>query len=209
MRLLLVLLSLTIATNAAASCDQDLKDPNSAVQVVDASVTTTKSDGSLFVTVIGELRNTTNEKINDLVIEAKLTNSSGIVIDVISEPVYGLVVPAGQQVAFRLQTTAAADQGSYSGVKARVVSGESHAPSATRTQSQKSSRYLEILISWSPMILLILVWVLLARRYSGKGSNQEKMLKAIGEQNALLTKQIAALETIASVVSTQKRGGDV
>lgn len=118
MRLLLVLLSLTIATNAAASCDQDLKDPNSAVQVVDASVTTTKSDGSLFVTVIGELRNTTNEKINDLVIEAKLTNSSGIVIDVISEPVYGLVVPAGQQVAFRLQTTAAADQGSYSGVKA-------------------------------------------------------------------------------------------
>jgi ATP-dependent Zn protease len=209
MRLLLFVLSLAIATDAAASCDQDLQDPNSAVQVVDASVTTTTSDGALFVTVIGELKNTTNQKIDDLVIEAKLTNSSGKVIDVISEPVYGLVVPAGQQVAFRLQTTAAADQASYSGVIARVVSGESHVPSTTRTRSQKSSRYVEILISWSPMIFLILVWVLLARRYSGKGSNQEKMLKAIGEQNALLTKQIAALETIASVVSAQKKDGDV
>ena len=56
------------------------------------------------------------------------------------------------------------------------------------------------------MILLILAWIFLARKYSGKGSNQAKMLTVIGEQNALLTKQISALETIASAVSSRKNG---
>lgn len=208
MRFLLSLLLVVLASNAFAACDQDLQDPNSQVQVVGASVTTTKTDGPVFVSVIGELRNTTNNKIDELVIEAKLTNSKGKVIDVISEPVYGLVVPAGQQVAFRLQAPAAADQSSYSGVTVRVISGNSNAPSAPSTSAQKSSKYLEVLVSWAPMILLILVWVVLARKYSGKGSNQEKMLAAISEQNALLAKQIAAIEAIASAASAQKRSGD-
>jgi ATP-dependent Zn protease len=209
MRVLLSVLSLLLASNTLAACAKDLQDPSNDVQVVEASVTTTKTDGPVFVSVIGELRNTTNNKIDELVIEAKLTNSKGKVIDVISEPVYGLVVPAGQQVAFRLQGPAAADQGSYSGVTARVISGTSNAPSALSSSAQKSFKYLEILISWAPMIFLILVWVVLARKYSGKGSNQEKMLAAIGEQNALLEKQIAAIETIASAASAQKRGGEV
>jgi ATP-dependent Zn protease len=185
-----------------------LQDPNSQVQIVEASVTTTKTDGAVLVSVIGELRNTTNNKIDEIVIEAKLKNSKGKVIDVISEPVYGLVVPAGQQVAFRLQAPAAANQSSYSGVTARVISGNSNIPSTLRTSTQKSSKYLKALISWAPIILLILVWIILARKYGGKGSNQEKMLATFIEQNALLAKQISAIETIASAASAQKRSGD-
>lgn len=43
----------------------------------------------------------------------------------------------------------------------------------------------------------------MARKYSGKGSNQDKMLIAINEQNALLTRQSAAIEAIANALSSR------
>jgi len=177
----------------------DLQDPNNALKVVNTSVITSKSGGAPIVTVIGELRNNTNNKIDELVVEAKLTNSNGKVIDVISGPIYGLVIPAGQQVAFRLQEPAAADQSSYSGVKVRIISGESYIHTRPLHNSKNNySPYTEILISWAPMILIILVWIVMAKKFSGKGSNQAKMLAALSEQNSLLEKQVAAIESIAS-----------
>lgn len=210
MRILFSVFFLIYTLSAFTAYAQDLLDPANEVQVVDASVTTTKTDGELLVTVIGELRNTTNKKIDELIVEAKLMNSSGEVIDVINEPVYGLVIPAGQQVAFRLQAPAATDKNYYSGVKVRVVSGEQRTEKQKQKQKQKlPSRYLEAFITFLPMLIFILVWILMARKYSGKDSNPAKMLIAIYEQNVLLEKQVTALEAIASALNKQKEGGDI
>jgi ATP-dependent Zn protease len=207
MKKLVSLPLLLLASHTLACADHELPDPSASVQIVEATVSTSKTDGPLFVTVLGSFKNTTGSKIDSLVVEAKLTNSSGKVIDVLSQPVYGLVVPAGQQVAFRLQGPAAVKEGLYAGVQARVVSAEAHAPSTPRAAKQESNRVIDFLASWGPMLLLIAVWIFLARKYSGKGSTQEKMLVAIGEQNALLAKQISAIEVIASA-ATRKGTGD-
>jgi ATP-dependent Zn protease len=205
----LISLPLTLFVSYALACgDHDLPDPGSSVQVVEATVQTAKMDGPLFVTVLGEFKNTTGSKIGNLVVEAKLIDASGKVVDVLSQPVYGLVVPAGQQVAFRIQGPAAVKESLYAGVRARVVSAEAHAPSAPRAAKQESNRFVDFLVSWGPMLLLIAVWIFLARKYSGKGSTQDKMLNAIGEQNVLLAKQISAIEAIGAAV-TVKASGDV
>lgn len=187
-----------LASSSFAFVDHDLKDPSASVQIMDAAVKTSKSDGLLFVTVLGTFKNTTESKIDNLVVEAKLTDTGGKVIDVLSQPIYGLVVPAGQQVAFRLQGPAAAAQGAYVGVEARVVSAEAHTSSIPRLDQPETNRFVDFLVSWGPMLLLIAVWIFLARKYSGKGSTQDKMLAAINEQNALLAKQVSAIEIIAA-----------
>jgi ATP-dependent Zn protease len=197
-----------IASSAYACGDHDLPNPSSSVQIVGTTVSTSKTDGTVFVTVLGSFKNITESKIDGLMVEAKLTDSRGKVIDVLSEPIYGLVVPAGQQVAFRLQGRAAAKEGAYAGVQVRVVSAEAHARSAPRAAKQEANPFVDFLISWGPMILLIAVWILLARKYNGKGSTQAKMLAAINEQNSLLTKQISAIEAIASAASSRKAAGD-
>jgi hypothetical protein len=107
MKRLLFSLTLAIAFTAQACNDHELQQPNSALQVVNTTVSTAKAEGPMLVTVIGELKNTTTDKIDSLVLEAKLSDVNGRVIDVLSESMYGLVVPPGEQVSFRLQGAAA------------------------------------------------------------------------------------------------------
>lgn len=194
----LLLMPLTLASAAVAACAEDLQNPDSAIEVVNSSISTFKTEGPLLTTVIGELHNRTNDRIDELVIEARLTDASGKLIDVISEPVYGLVAPAGQHVAFRLQAQAAAPAETYSGVSVRVISAQTHPPAPARARSPERSGIPDWLIAWGPMLLLIVVWLLFARKVSGKGSYQARLLSAMNEQNALLGRQVSALEVIAS-----------
>lgn len=198
-------LTLALSLNAIACNDHELQQPDASLQVINISVSTAKAQGPMLVTVIGELKNTTTEKIDNLILEAKLTDSSGKVIDVLSESMYGLVVPPGEQVSFRLQGPAATTQATYANAQVRVVSAEGHSKSNKQSSGESKSHFAELAVSWGPMILLVLVWVFLARKYSGKGSNQDKMLTAINEQNALLTRQSAAVEAIAAALSSAKK----
>ena len=197
--------ALAVSLTAFACNDHELQQPDAALQVVNTSVSTAQAQGPMLVTVIGQLKNTTGEKIDNLVLEARLTDANGKVIDVLSESMYGLVVPPGEQVAFRLQGAAATTHATYANAQVRVVSAESHAKEQRQSSSERKNHLKELAISWGPMLLLILVWVLLARKYSGKGSNQDKMLNAINEQNALLTRQSAAVEAIAAALNSNRK----
>jgi len=114
------------------------------------------------------------------VVEAKLADSTGKVIEVLTESLYGITVPASESA--------------YASVQARVTSGETQ---KARPQQKPESRIIAFLVSWGPMLVLILVWVYLARKFNGKGSLQNRTVDLIAEQNAILTKQLAAIETIA------------
>jgi ATP-dependent Zn protease len=190
---------------ATACIEHDLENPG-LVQVLQPTITATKTDGPVLVTVIGTFKNTSPHTVENLVVEAKLTDAQGKVIDVLSQPVYGVTVPSGQEVAFRVQGQAAAPQASYTGVQARVTSGEAHIARQNRAQTKEASPWLDVLVSWGPMILLIVVWVVLARKYSGRGSTQDKMLLAVNEQNTLLARQLSAIEAIAQAAKAPPRG---
>lgn len=207
----LILLLALFSFKASACVDHQLRDAAASVQVVEPSVTAAQRDGCVLLTVLGSVKNNGGERVESLLVEAKLKDASGKTIDVISQPVHGLVVPAGQQVAFRLLAPAAAAPAMYAGVEARVVSAEAHVPFVPPPPARAENEpnvFVSLLVSWAPMLLLIAVWVLLARKFSGKGSTQDKMLTAIGEQNALLARQIAAIEAIASAAAAKKAANE-
>jgi ATP-dependent Zn protease len=198
-------LALALSLNALACNDHDLQQPEIALQVINTSVSTAKTQGPMLVTVIGEIKNTTTERIDNLILEAKLTDSNGKVIDVLSESMYGMVVPAGEQISFRLQGAAATTEATYANAQVRVVSAEGHSKSTKQSSSMNESKFAEFAISWGPLVLLILVWGFFVRKYNGKGSNQSKMLTAINDQNALLARQSSAVEAIAAVLNSSKK----
>jgi ATP-dependent Zn protease len=208
MKKLIVVLLALIALNATACADHDFPEAGSSIQVTEASWSTSKNDGPLILTVLGTLKNPTNNRVENLVVEAKLIDRNGKVIDILTGHVYGLVIPAGQQVAFRLQSSAAASQSAYTAVEARVISAEAHPPRTPDPKKEERNEMLEYIISWIPMVIFIGVWAFLARRYNGKGSIQDKVLIAINEQNSLLTKQISAIESIAAAANSQRPAND-
>ena len=101
-------------TAAACNSNKDLEEP-SAIQVLQPTVSTLKTDGFVSVTVLGTFKNTTATKVDNLIVEAKLTDEQGKVIDVLSQPVYGIAVPAGEEVAFRINGQATAAQSAIAG----------------------------------------------------------------------------------------------
>lgn len=191
-------LPLLLAGSFVPAIAQNLENPDRAIPVVDASVSTVQSAGPLLATVLGELHNTTGNQIYELVIEARLTDAGGRIIDVISEPVDGLVVPAGQRVAFRLQAPAAAAAETYAGARVRVVSAQTELPAPPRPRPAPPSRIANLLMAWGPMLLLVVPWALIYRKSCGKGSIQSRMLAAVLEQTALLDRQVVALESLAA-----------
>lgn len=200
---ILVPVLLVLTTHALASANEDASATNPSLQVVQTSFNTVNANGTSVVTVLGDLKNTSNTTRENLVVEAKLFDSSGKLVDVISQPVYGLLVPANQQVAFRLQAPVAALPDAYASVQARVVSAEPRIEIASRPSSTNYSRVWSMLGSWGPMLLLIGAWFFLTRKYNGKGSAQDKMLHAIEVQNQLLERQIAAIEALASPAASR------
>lgn len=97
---------------------------NAAVKVVDSKVVTRQSGDYLGVTVLGNLKNETNRPVSDMVVEARLIDVQGKLVDVLTEKFYGMVVMPGEQIAFRLQNTAASPLAAYARaqVQARVTS---------------------------------------------------------------------------------------
>ena len=202
---LATLVLLLACLRPAVACDDDLPDP-AAIPIDQPTFQVTRSEGGTMLTVLGAFRNTSEAKAHNLVVEATLTDAQGKVIDVLTQPVYGVTVPPGKAVAFRVQGQAAAAPGAYAAVRARVTSGETCLARPAPARPAPKSPWVDLLVSWGPMMLLILVWVLAMRRFSGKGSIQAKVLDAMNQQNALLARQSVALETLAAAAGVPPHG---
>lgn len=181
--------------------EHDLTNPSQSLKVTDSTFTIIPIEGRQTLTVIGTFKNTTANKIDNVVVEAKFMDSNKKVVDVMTQPVYGIVVPANQEVSFRLQGLLGASQNSYSAMEARVSSGETHIERQASKKKSEDSLFMTLLISWGPMLLLIGVWMLFMKKYNGKNSAQNRTLDLIAEQNLLFTKQLSAIENIADAAN--------
>jgi len=171
-------------------------DPGS-VSVIGLSLTYSKSEGTSFVTTIGTIKNSSELLIEDLVVEVKYFNADQKLIDVVTQPVYGLVVPASQEVAFRIRDVADKPKAAYVSNTVRVISAEQRATQQSQP-AQPSFSWSELLVSWGPMLLLIGVWIIFMRKMNKKGSPQVRTIELIERQNAILERIAAAAEKATS-----------
>lgn len=191
------------AGTAGAACtwQPDFDDAGSAIQVVQPSFSWVGGERGATINALGVLKNTSAACADSLVVEARFFDEQKNVVDVITSPLDGVVVPASKEVAFRVQGVAAQPKAAYASMSARVVSAEQRYSRASVTPATTlSSQVLGFLASWGPMLLLIGVWLWVMRRFYGKKSPQYRNLELWAQQIELQRESLAEMRRLADSV---------
>ena len=150
------------------------------------------------VSALAELKNTGDERADDLVVEARFLGAAGQLIDASTESLFGVSIAPGETAAVRVDTRAMRPQANYASAQVRVIDARFQTP-AEGDQRSAGKVVLDLLVSWGPMILLLAVWLWIVRRYSA--NYQKRYAELIEEQNGLLKRQVAALEALTASAS--------
>jgi hypothetical protein len=185
---------------AACSWQPDFDDASSAIQVLQPSFNWSGGERGAMINALGVLKNTSAACADNIVVEVRFFDEQKNVVDVITSPLDGIVVPASKEVAFRVQGPAAQPKSVYASLSARVVSAEQRYRGTTQAAPTWTSRVLDVLAGWGPMLLLVGVWLWVMRRYSGKKSPQQRTLLLWEQQIELQRQQLAAMQQLADSV---------
>jgi hypothetical protein len=158
-------------------------------------------DGHRVVTTLGTITNPTGVCFTDLVVEVQYFDAAGQHVDTLVEPLSGVVSPADEPAEFRIQGPAAKDAKSYATQRVRVTDGMAR---WIKGQESGRSTFVDLLLSWAPMLLLIAVWIYVMRRYSGKKSPQAKLVANSDLQVKATQELAAAAQRIALVLEKQQ-----
>ncbi|WP_347485143.1 hypothetical protein ABFV80_003038 [Vandammella animalimorsus] len=149
------------------------------------------------LTALGKATNTSEQVLEDPVFEAQFFDAQGKLIDAFNELTFGLKLPPGQDMMVNLSGRARYDAGRYASVQIRLISGDFTEPSSGQHASALSHTvWMQLLLNWGPVLLLIGVWLWLVRRSCGTTYSRD-LLASVQEQNQLLARQVAALERLA------------
>jgi hypothetical protein len=191
------------AGTAGAACtwQPDFDDAGSAIQVLQPTFSWNGGERGAVINALGVLKNTSAACADNIVVEVRFFDEQKNVVDVITSPLEGIVVPASKEVAFRVQGPAAQPKSVYASMSARVVSAEQRYRGTAQAAPTWTSRILDVLASWGPMLLLIAVWIWIMRRYySGKKSPQHRNLDLWAQQLELQRQHLAAMQRLADSV---------
>lgn len=184
---------LSLSTSIMAACGKHVQFDPDKVSVTDTSISHSQSENTPLVTTIGTIRNASESIVEDIVVEVKYFNAEKKLVDVVTQPLYGIVVPASQEVAFRVRDAADKPKREYAASTVRVVSAEQRV--VQQPQPTKSAfSWSDLLVSWGPMLLLIGVWIFFMRKMGKKGSPQLRTVELIEKQNAVLERLAVAAE---------------
>lgn len=188
---------LTSAVTSNACAEQHaLPDASDVLKISETVFSYSQEASRNLITTIGTIKNTTNATAEELVVEVKYFDRDKTLIDSVTQPLYGIVVPPGQQVSFRVRDSADKPKTAYASSVARIASAEQRV-SKQPPAKNNSSFLTDIFISWAPMLLLIAVWIYFMRKMNRKDSPQKKTLDLIEKQNATLARQLEVLERLA------------
>jgi len=204
---LFVILILSISIVSKGFTYQNAVDnPENLLKVSDTTFNFSKEDGHSTITTIGTVKNLSGMRVDELVVEVKYFDQAKRLIDTVTQPLYGVVIPPSQEVSFRVRDAADKSKEAYVSSSVRVVSAEQREVNSPNSK-KSSSIWLETFVSWLPMLLLIGVWVFFIKKMNKKDSPQRRTLELIENQNSILSKQLEALDRLASAV--EKVGGEV
>lgn len=194
------------AEDGAAAVDGDRSRP----EVIESSVTLNEMDGTLWVTTVGKIRNSSSEDLEDVVIEVQYLDRDGKLIDAAMNNLYQVLVPAGETVAFRSQQMAATTRERYASHTARLVlksavsqtaaaAGSTGAAGKSRSKTEDAP-----LLLWVPLVLFTLVALYLLRRASLRRQPPGRAAALIEQQIGLFDSQNRILERIAAAAESSR-----
>jgi ATP-dependent Zn protease len=159
------------------------------------------ADGNV-ITTMGSLKNSSANCLEHITIEVNYFDAQNTLIDTVTDSVYATIAPPKDQVSFRVSGTARMPKEAYASQKVRVLFAE---PRVSRQAQKKeeNSFFVDLFVSWFPMLLLIALWIFFMQRMQTKNSPQGKQLEIFEKQNAILEAQNALLARIANAVENK------
>lgn len=169
------------------------------LRITDSEVHFSSGENYNSVSCIGNIKNSSALIWEELVIEVQYFNKENKLIDTTTEYIYGLVVPANDTIAFRVKGGADKSESEYHSHKVRITSASTNAYKPPRRTKNKT--LIQVLISWTPMLILIGVWIFFMRKYSGKNSPQRVTMGILKEQVELIKEQNSIFKNLIEVIS--------
>jgi hypothetical protein len=199
-------LGASLGTSALARCVPHVGTPvpdMSMLEVKPSSMDVSVDAGHRMVTTLGTITNPSTNCFHNVVVELQYFDAAKNHIDTVVETMDGFLVPAGETVEFRVREPASREASTYASQRVRLVDADVvwvKAPAAAKDP------FLDLLLSWGPMLVLIAVWVFFMRRQSGAKSIQSRMFAVMERQLAVAEAQSRAIQQAAATL--ERRAGD-
>ena len=166
---------------------------------------TTKKNEANLISCIATVENYSKKSWDELVFEVQYFNSEKELIDTTTEYDYSITIPAHDTITVRVTGSAIHEAHEYQTHKVRITSAtpkRCNDPAPKKSNKKKTSLLINILISWTPMLILIAVWIFFMHKYQGRESPQKKILELqekqcelVEQQNALFGQLIEAIKS--------------
>ncbi|TCI03931.1 hypothetical protein EZV61_06975 [Corallincola luteus] len=185
-----------------------------------SSLIYSENDGAQWVNVVGIINNGNLYPAEEVLVEVSFFDEQGNLIDAVAENLYPLVVPEGEKGTFKVYTLATMPSSSYASHTVRILNSYDIIPSgecsnSTASSDDERSPLAAFLVGWGPMIIVVIIWLVVARIYNGKNSPQQKMVDLMElqvkstEQNNREAKRLAdAVEKVVNKDSDSVDGKD-
>jgi len=165
-----------------------------------------------YISTIGYINNDSEYPLEDISIEVRYFDEKGNIIDSDFENIYSLVVPPKEKVSFKLQATAIAEKDSYSSHEVHIIHAAQNIPCNKKSKSRNNSNTYntikKVLIGWFPLLLLIFIWIFFVKKYSGKGSNQHKLVELMERQVEYDRARNKEISSIAKTLRSRHDSGE-
>ncbi|MBI5096559.1 MAG: hypothetical protein HZB32_02740 [Nitrospirae bacterium] len=153
------ILSLILASFSLAEVESEFNFDN-VLKITKSETHFSEGPNCRYITCIGEIQNLTDDFWKRLVVEVKYFNSNGLLIDTETESLYSYALQPKDTITFRVRIQADRDSSEYSSHAVRITSADRENRNGSQNSSKrKSSLVSSILINWTPMFILIGVWI--------------------------------------------------
>ncbi len=200
--------ALGVSSGSRAACeryDGTVGDPQALSISADSfNVRSDDPKASQLLTTLGTLKNSGNSCFANVIVEVKYFDAKRTLIDSVTQALEDVVVPGGQEVAYRTMAQPARRKEEYASQSVRVLSAREIHPNSNYGGSAQSNnktiqaRIGEFFYVFGPVILLIGIWWYFVRfQLRNKKSPQVRSIALMERQTELLEKKNELLGRIA------------
>ncbi len=155
-----------------------------------------------YISSVGFLKNISDDRLQHIVIEVQYYNSDNALIDSEIKNHYSMSIPPGKEVSFSIKGLANGTREEYASQIINILSvDKAYSPSQRRSPKRKKSVWLEVIISWVPMCLLILAWFYISRN---KKFPTAKSVEYMAANNKLMIKHNEYFERLVKAVENRE-----
>ncbi|MDR3055591.1 MAG: hypothetical protein LBU53_09355 [Zoogloeaceae bacterium] len=154
------------------------------------------------VITIGKIKNSGVHDVRRITLEIQYFDSAKRLIDVNIDSVYNLL--KNDEIAFRLYTSMLKPQAEYVSQQIRITSASAgcEAPRSSTQWNLQGEKWVDLFVTWFPLLLIIGVWLALMHKYSGSKS---PTVCAVERQIDVSEQQNKILERIANVLEEKNK----